>query len=180
LPLLIQKTQSDNQIPFIPWNTEASWREANDSIEHLVVRHVNELPKARGLAQSILIEMFGVFMEMNRLCSDTCPKCNEPCCRVATLWFDYKDLIFLHLNSLGIAAAQPVDHYGDICRYLGERGCNLRREERPFICTLYLCPAQTSRLRRKSRLFYREFNMKLSVIKNRRKKLEDEFIQSIV
>ena len=173
-------SNNDNRISLIPWATDALWIEVNKSIRHLVVHRSDDLKKAGVIAHSILDEMTGIFPEMDRLCVATCPSCKEPCCGVATLWFDFRDLIFLHLNDIPIAKAQPLNHYGAHCRYLGARGCILRREERPWICTYYLCPSQTYLLRRKNRKIYKEYDGKLEAIKNKRKALEDEFVRSVV
>lgn len=173
-------SHSDNRASLIPWGSEGLWQEVNASVRHLVLKRSDELKKAKALAHLILMEMMDVFAEMDRLCAATCPSCKEPCCVVATLWYDFKDLIFLHLNDISIARAQPLNQYGDTCRYLGKKGCILKREARPWICTYYICPSQTYLFRRQNRQFYREFDGKLEAIKNKRKELEDEFVRSTI
>ena len=179
VPRLLQKTYPENQLPLIPWNTEMLWREANDSMRYLISNYDDELSKARNIAQSILRKLSDIFSDMDSLCAQTCSRCKAPCCRVATVWFDYKDLIFLHLNGLCIAPTQPLHHDKHHCRYLGEKGCLLPRVERPWICTIYLCPAQTALLRGVSSQYYRELDLKLKTIQQQRKDLEDEFIHKI-
>ncbi len=83
------------------------------------------------------------------ICPATCSRCPEPCCLGAGVWFDYRDLIFFHLTGRLVPPAQPMARMaGDGCRYLGARGCRLGRLSRPWICTWYVCPTQTRRLRR--------------------------------
>ncbi len=146
---------------------------------HTIRLHRRNLHDAVNMARNIFADLQSTFPLMDELCARTCPKCPEPCCQVAKLWFDFRDLIFLHLNEIHIPDSQPLAHYDDTCRYLGPRGCVLPRQSRPWICTYYLCAVQTARLRKKSRVQLRELDRLLEKIKRNRKKLEDEYIRRI-
>ena len=87
------------------------------------------------------------FPLLDELCMATCTYCPDPCCFSAYAWFDFRDLLFAHLNGLAVPPAQLMTDRKMICRYLGVRGCTLERISRPWICTWYLCPAQLGALR---------------------------------
>ncbi|MFO7964262.1 MAG: hypothetical protein R6U50_10110 [Desulfobacterales bacterium] len=165
---------------FIPWNTDDLWREVNQCMAYTVKIHRRSLHRAVETARSLYSDLKSTYSVMDELCADICPECREPCCRVAKLWFDFRDLIFLHLNKIPIPDAQPLAHYNDSCRYLGAAGCLLPRQARPWICTYYVCPAQTARLRKLSRTRLHELNALLENIKTSRKRLEDEYVQGIL
>jgi hypothetical protein len=55
------------------------------------------------------------------------------------------DILFSLLKS--ISMEQNHSAFGQVCQYLGKRGCTLPRLSRPFLCTWYLCPTQVSRMK---------------------------------
>ena len=174
-----KKSRREPYYEFIPWNSKSLWQEVNKSMSHTVGLHRRPLNEAVGMAKEILSDLQSTFSLMDDLCAKTCPKCPEPCCQSAKLWYDAKDLVFLHLNGIDIPDAQPLAHYDDTCRYLGFKGCTLPRRSRPWICIYYLCPVQTARLRKKSREQFRALDRLLEKIKNDRKKLENEYVRQI-
>lgn len=109
-----------------PWSDDFGWRRVNDAL-------------------STLAKVSAAF---SRLCPVTCSRCPDPCCLGAKVWFDLRDLIFLHLTERTPPPAQPIAALTEVCRYLGPNGRRLDRFYRPWICTWYLCPTQTARLRR--------------------------------
>lgn len=163
----------------IPWNTPARWQEAHFAFCHAIEHHHEQLTDARHLAVELHKEMIAVFPLMDRLCGVTCPSCPEVCCKHAWVWLDYKDLLFLHLAGIQLPEAQLLDHRGERCRYLGPNGCRLDRIQRPFVCTYYLCPAQTQFLREDPTQLH-GLNNCLQRIKSLRTEMEHQFIAALV
>jgi len=163
----------------MPWVSPISWQAANQAVDYHLKRYRADLKKLAILAREIKSGLSSVFPTLNELCANSCPWCPEPCCLSASIWFDFKDLLYLHFNTLSISPAQPKANLKTPCRYLGPRGCRLPRIARPWICTWYLCPTQTARLHNghkgKSDLLKRAH----AQIKSGRKLLESEYIRII-
>ena len=115
---------------------------------------------------------------MDALCRRTCLHCPEPCCLGAKIWFDTADLLVLHLAGLPVPEAQPISAWDEVCRYWSARGCRLDRLCRPWICTWYLCPAQTAILRRGDGEADPEIFRVVAEIKSLRKALEEGFVRT--
>jgi hypothetical protein len=120
-----------------------------------------------------------IFSLLDDLCLETCPRCPSPCCLHASPWFDFRDLIFLNLNTLAIPVSQSIETLNETCRYVSPRGCTLDRISRPWICTWYLCSVQTANL--KSRRSHQREDLMLAIneIKVLRKEMEDAFIRVV-
>jgi len=162
----------------IPWDTPGQWTEINRTFEHLLRRRHADLEPARKIAERIRSRMADLFPLMSELCRHTCPECREPCCRVATLWYNFQDLLFLHLTGQPIPESQPLRRFHEPCRYLGPEGCILVRTARPWICTWYICPPQTARLRKTGRKRQQDTDAALEKIKALRHSMEEKFIDS--
>ena len=162
-----------------PWASKPAWQEANDSIDFHVNRYRADLKSAMAAARDLRRLLASLFPQLNNLCMATCPWCPEPCCLTASPWYDLRDLVFLHLNSLEIPLTQTIHAYKETCRYLSPRGCTLSRITRPWICTWYLCPVQTAYLKKAGRSQWRAIDRKVFGIKRLRKQLEEEFIRVI-
>ncbi len=119
-----------------------------------------------------------IFPLMDRLCRETCPDCINTCCRRAWVWADFKDLLFLHLDGIPVPHRQLLGREVDHCRYESPVGCRLDRLQRPFVCTWYLCPAQT-RLLDHQPAEKRNLSRVLEQIKNDRKRMEASYIQAV-
>lgn len=164
----------------IPWNSPAQWKEISQTLSFLIERYSDDLTPAFQAAENIRQNLNHLFPIMDRLCADTCTDCKEPCCRVAKLWYNYQDLLFLSLSGLQPPEdGQPIQNYHGHCRYLGSTGCTLPRINRPWICTWYICPPQTSILRRNSRVLYNEVEEVIQNIKAARKEMESELIEVV-
>jgi hypothetical protein len=98
---------------------------------------------------------------------------------VIFFWYDLRDLIFLQFNRLSIPLSQTISDIKETCCYLSHKGCTLPRITRPWICTWYLCPAQTANVKDRSANQWQTLSRVLGDIKARRKQLEDEFIRVI-
>lgn len=166
-----------NKIFLPPWGTRALWEAAGDSINYLIDLHQDRLFMAFDLAEQIKGHLKSVFDLLDELCSRTCTWCLAPCCLRATVWADFKDLLFICLAGEKLPYAQLIQQPEDTCRYLNQRGCALPRIKRPWVCTLYLCPPQNRILRRKSPAVQKKFSQTVQAIKISRRKMEDEFIK---
>lgn len=138
----------DRRTPAPPWAGERRWRGINRRLATLAVRHRDALSGTIRRARDLEKRLVRIDAAFRRLCPATCSRCPDPCCLRAKVWFDLRDLIFLHLTEQPAPPAQPIRAMMETCRYLGPRGCRLHRLSRPWICTWYLCPTQTARLRR--------------------------------
>ena len=160
-----------------PWGSRALWKEAGDSINYLINQHKNRLTMAFNMAEQLKGHLKSIFFLLDELCYMTCPWCPDSCCLKATVWMDFKDLLFLDLAGEKFPPAQLIKSPSDTCRYLGQKGCILPRIKRPWICTLYLCPTQNRILRRESSKVQKKISQAVQTIKTGRKKIEDEFIR---
>lgn len=165
-----------NQDIYLPLHQKKTWDEANRSIQYLLEKYESKITHIRAYARETAALLSGIFPVLSELCDNTCPFCPDTCCLSAKIWFDLKDLLFLHLNKFKIPDFQPLGGPDDTCRYLGPGGCRLHRRERPFICTWYLCPPQISLLR-KNQETENAFSTNIQLIKTRRKQIEEEFIK---
>lgn len=165
-----------NKALFLPQYEKKTWDEANYAISYLLKKREPSTEGLRQHAHHLSVLFNRLFPLLDRLCRLTCRFCPDPCCLAATIWFDLKDMVMLHLLNRDIPFAQPLSRQEDHCRYLGIRGCTLPRHDRPFICTLYLCPPQM-RILRKEPDDLKLFSDTISSIKEKRNDLEHEFIR---
>jgi len=159
------------------WALPAEWQEANQALEYLIRINDRALGPAKSLATTIQKNLETVFPILDHLNASTCPWCPDPCCTTAKVWFDFKDLLFLHLNMGNIPPAQLIKTGEGSCRYLGIKGCKLNRISRPWVCTWYLCPTQTAVLRKNSSQAIQTIRKTFEAVKDGRRKMEEEFIQ---
>ena len=162
-----------------PWGSSPAWREANRSIDIHIHAYRAELGPAVAIAREVRSRLASIFPFLNDLCMATCRCCPEPCCLTASPWYDFRDLLFLHLSLLEIPRSQPVHDYKDTCCYLSPRGCTLSRITRPWICTWYLCPTQAANMKRRNRRQWETINRTVSEFKRGREQLEVEYIRVI-
>ena len=161
------------------WETPAEWREAQTGLDHhlKIYSGLDEDVRQKAAAIAGKIEAMDPVLEV--LCSLTCPECEDPCCARATVRYDFRDLIFLHLIQKGLPMGQPISGGGTGCSCLGENGCELDRMMRPFMCTWYLCPAQVELLRHAEP--WRQYGLleRLREIQGDRKELEKGFLKLV-
>ena len=160
-----------------PWGTKPAWQEANRSIDHLNQRYSGKLSSVAALAVSVRVGLESIFSLLDDLCLETCPRCPDPCCLSASPWFDFCDLLFLHLNSLAIPFSQTIETPKTVCRYYSPLGCTLARISRPWICTWYLCSVQTANLNNRRSHQRKYLTSALNEIKAFRKDMEEAFIR---
>ena len=163
----------------IPWATARAWQAASQSVRFHRQIYDPEFEPVTLLARILRQRLESIFSDLDELCIDSCPRCPEPCCLKASVWYDFKDLLFLHFNEQPIPPAQPKANLNMPCRYLGTRGCRLPRMTRPWICTWYLCPTQTAKLRNGHQAKRELLDHTIARIKSERILLENEFIRII-
>ena len=162
--------------PDIPWFAAADWRQANLALQHLCIQHQAPLALARATARTLKSHLEALYPLLDDLCAQTCSGCAEPCCHVATVWFDFRDLVFMHLSGQAITAAQLSRRTDGACRCCGPKGCRLPRLSRPWTCAWYLCPPQKFLLAEMPAETLAFFEKAVAAIKALRKKMEADFI----
>lgn len=162
-----------------PWGSRPAWQAANRSFDIHIDRYRAELGTAMKIALEVRYQLASIFSCLNALCLATCRYCPESCCLTASPWYDFRDLLFLHLNFLEVPPFQPVQAYQGTCRYLSPRGCTLSRITRPWICTWYFCPTQTANLKKRNRRQWETIEQAVAAIKKGRGLMEAEYIQVI-
>ncbi len=167
-----------NPTPAIPWNTPVLWQEANASLTRGISHNRFRLAAAFESASRLRRQLMSIFPLMDGLCRQSCPDCTAICCQHAWVWADFKDLLFYHLADIPVPVQQLLERRGEHCRYASPEGCRLDRLQRPFVCTWYICPAQT-RLLSKQPAEQARLSAMLEQIKNERRRMEDQFIAAI-
>ncbi|MDX1706997.1 MAG: hypothetical protein R3274_00255 [Desulfobacterales bacterium] len=163
----------------IPWASRKSWQAAHQAVAYHLQRYSAGLKFLKRRAQALKSCLSTTFPIMDDLCAHSCPWCPEPCCRKARVWFDFKDLLFMHFNQLAIPPCQPKTDLKNPCCYHSARGCRLPRINRPWICTWYLCPTQTAILRKDAPTEHESLKQAFARIKSERNLLESEYIRLI-
>ena len=163
----------------IYWDTPPIWREAQANLNHLLFLRVPRGNFILNLAETISNRISSLEPLLANLCMQTCPDCTNPCCKQATVRYDFRDLILLHLQQKGLPLFQPKPDPGRQCYMLGEKGCTLARYMRPFMCTWYLCPGQMDLVRSTTSGYINRLPKHLREIQDKRKELETNFLQLV-
>jgi len=189
----------------IPWANPDEWNQVLLSIKTVEKNHPKDCEVLKKLALDIH-QRYNVLNDViEKICLKTCINCTDVCCVRASLWFDFKDLLYVYFGQQDfpeyqIYKALPINDQAindqtennkaknqqgnqkSGCCHLSKQGCKLPRTSRPFICTWYFCSAQ------KDYLLNNKENMPGNIkaqidesmleIKSFRNKLEDLFIES--
>ena len=157
------------------WDSPYKWREAQLSLDYHLHRYAGRRWDLKALADAVAQKIIALDPVMDALCAQTCPGCKDPCCGRATVRYDFRDLVFLHINGKGLPVSQLETGDGRACSCLGENGCSVERLLRPFMCTWYLCPGQAALLRNE---VWRGYDLpeRLREIQKDRKELEKGFL----
>ena len=122
----------------------------------------------------ILIETISPLIEAYT--SAVCPYCTLVCCINRHSRFDQSDVIFMTALGKDIPAEDPGIADTDACRFLGSRGCTLKRSERPYRCTWFFCSALMEQImQQESAAGYREFIEILRTITIKRTTMINDF-----
>ncbi|MFW2367100.1 MAG: hypothetical protein ACN4GW_11830 [Desulforhopalus sp.] len=159
-----------NHFGIPPWKSPEDWFQVNFSFEHIGLRQWQKLQSAKKIADQIDNKLRAIDGDLEILCDTTCPSCVDICCKKATVWYDFTDLLYLYFSSARLPAGQ-ISRKADLsCSHLTPTGCELNRIMRPFICTWYICPDQ------KDISSGQKLQNSIQNIQILRKQLEEEFI----
>jgi hypothetical protein len=116
---------------------------------------------------------------MEALRQRTCRFCPEPCCITNTVWFDFRDLLILHLLDAPLPLRQAATGPGENCPFLFPHGCRLPWQIRPWMCIKYLCPTQRAAMKHKGRPFQATLYDDIEHIDTQRIRLESQVVRRI-
>lgn len=156
----------------------ATWASSNRELHTLVCRHRHRLKDCVAIAANIRRDLEALFPLIGTVSTATCPECQAPCCVVTKVWYDFIDLLFLHLIAVPLPPAPLADSVMAPCRYLSASGCLLVQLIRPWGCIQYTCPTQEHFLERFHPHANKHFYQDLDRIKNARYQLESAFLRA--
>lgn len=136
-----------NRFAIPPWKQPEEWSQVVVSIEQTVANQNAKLDRAREIAGQIEKLYKKINDGFDAVCGVTCVSCMDVCCKKATVWYDFKDLLFIYLMQGKLPESQISKQPDLSCTNLTSSGCAIRRIERPFICTWYICPPQSAVLK---------------------------------
>jgi hypothetical protein len=168
-----------NQISFPPWSTQGSWQEANDALGLTIKRYQDQMGELKALARRIIERIEGLDALLNDICSKACPSCRDSCCRRARVWFDFKDLLIMHLGGNIILPGQLRGPHDSSCRYLSHTGCLLQRPQRPYVCTWYICSMLKEHLAQRAPSEREYLSNSLTAVQSARSDLENQFVRIV-
>ena len=90
-----------------PWRKDRLWQSANHTLHYLIDRHQHQLDQVKQTAGRIKDLFDSVNSTLDHLCSKTCEQCVSPCCLVADVSYDFKDLLLIHLADQVTPPGQP-------------------------------------------------------------------------
>ncbi len=164
----------------IPWQIDEEWNQVLVSLQAIENKGKERLTQLFSIAKKIQRKFEIMSEPMEKLCSHTCINCEDICCLRATIWFDFKDLLYIYFGTRKFPESQikkvTLKNKTRACNRLTKKGCILPRIARPFVCTWYLCPAQKEYLAHYYPKLILDFDQTLFDIKELRNKIEKEFI----
>ncbi len=169
--------EKNNDILY-PLHKTENWKEANLSVKHHLNLYKNRISGLKNCASELKYQYESIIPILDDLCQKTCGFCPDTCCLNAKVWFDLKDILFIHLTDQKIPGNQLIKAPDEKCSYIGYKGCTLPRISRAFTCTLYICHTQLQVLRQENgrEALLKEALDKIKVLRNQ---LESEFIYLI-
>jgi hypothetical protein len=168
-----------NHISMPPWSSQDTWREANNALGFAIKRHQNQMSELQTLARRITQRIESLDALLEDLCSEVCPVCRDSCCQRAWVWFDFKDLLVMHLGGDFRLPEQLRGPDDSSCRYLSRAGCMLQRVQRPYVCTWYLCATLKQDLMQRAPSDGTYLTNSLAAVKSARIELENQFIRIV-
>lgn len=164
----------------IPWQTRHEWDQVLLSIKTIERLGKERLSGLFSFADEIKTHFEIISHPMEDLCSCTCVNCEDICCLRATIWYDFKDLLYLYFATGNFPDAQikkiSLENHITACSCFSSTGCILPRTERPFVCTWYLCSAQKNYLLQYSPDRIADFDRALLKLKKLRNEIEEKFV----
>jgi hypothetical protein len=168
---------SVNQILTPPWSSPDVWQEVHNTLRYTIERHQDRVGDLKALARRIIRRIEGLDGLLEDICSKSCPSCQDSCCQRARVWFDFRDLLVMHLGGNDIMPGQIRGPRDSFCRYLSSNGCRLRRAQRPYVCTWYVCAMLKKQLMQRVPSDTLYLTNSLTAIKDARIDLENRFIR---
>ncbi len=162
-----------------PWRNDHLWRAAGSTLRYLIHLHQDRLNPSREAAGCIKNLLSGIDDMLDRLGKKTCARCIAPCCRVADVSYDFRDLLYIHMTDQVIPPGQPRRSGGEVCCYLGPSGCLIPRFGRPWICTWYICADQKNYLAGHQEIAGDRLQSEIESIRMLRKQMEKSFIDAV-
>jgi len=104
-----------------------------------------------------------------------CVECEAPCCSRVHYLFNEKDVLFLKLSGRKLRWRREIFTKKG-CWFLGEQGCILDPERRPFICHTYICDALKMEMKRCDSGLVALLEEKFKVIGDMRSQLWGEYL----
>ncbi len=161
-----------------PWLLPDEWEEVELFFKTTLSHNSSRINVLHGFAASIYHLYEEVSEPINEICSLTCAGCDDICCGKATIWYDFRDLLYHYLIFNQIPKKQISKFYHNsqtICRNLDDGGCILPRTKRPFVCTWYFCPRQKYLISSEYTHYSGNILKNVDRIKQMRIKMEEEF-----
>lgn len=158
---------------------DPKWIESNRALGRLIDLHRPMLGRVFKTAEKICRGMTSMHPMLDALCVLTCPSRPMSCCLFNKVWFDFNDLLFIHLTGQPLPPLQITMSPGEACDYLAHGGCLLPRLSRPWACTLYVCGARRRALKKTVRFKETELETSIQSIAAARQDMEAEFIRAI-
>ena len=125
------------------WTSEESWQAVNQSLFKLVNDPaLKGMENLKASAMAMAEEMNKLDKLMENLCQRTCPDCLGVCCLAKNIYYDFSDLLYIHLSQDKAPRRQTRKGLDEPCCYLTPRGCSIPRNRRPFICSWFICSDQ--------------------------------------
>lgn len=158
-----------------PWPTASAWREVNDHLDRLIAGRGPGLEAAAAAARAATEALAKLFPFLDDLVRQANPLCRENCCRVARVYFQVEDLVYLHLSGQTLPPAQTRASPDEPCRYLTATGCALPRAMRPWHCTWFICDVQLGVLGRMPPRDQRRFSALFEEVMAQRRRMIEVF-----
>ena len=83
----------------IPWQMDEEWNQVLLSLKAIDSKGKDRLLELFRIAKKIKNEFEIMSEPMEQLCSCTCIECEDICCARATIWFDFKDLLYIYFGT---------------------------------------------------------------------------------
>ncbi|NJD56698.1 MAG: hypothetical protein FIA94_09880 [Nitrospirae bacterium] len=126
------------------------------------------------LAARELIE--AISRDIEHHTATVCMECTSVCCISRHSRYDKSDVIFLTALGLDVPVYDPESEETSPCRFIGSRGCILKRSLRPYRCTWFFCaPLLDHIMKTTDPSAYRRFMRTLETITEKRTGMIDEF-----
>lgn len=161
-----------------PWPESSLWMQAELSLQ-MTLGNGDDFSGAYGCAAEYARLMTGMDRLQGALSSLSCVDCSKICCHHATVWYDFRDLLFAMLHRGALPERQIYRGDNGWCAMLGPKGCTLPRVQRPFLCTWYVCAEQKRILALEDYRILAPLNDGLLEMKMLRQRMEMQFLETI-